>query len=685
MEEEYEIKHTAFGDIKVRKSKPASHDDDEPITIDPCLTNQEPAAVEEEEEEHVMTPEEIEDNIRQAYEHYDAGDYAEAASLLEAIVFQECSDTPADVLSLLALMYWEGNGYEQSASDAFYFAARAHLGDNKLGTYVLACIFSERNNYKDMHIALQLCRQLNEYRKSQPLLMKLESMELPEDKKPHDDLSTNGHDGIWDLVLYAYSCAQTGDAEWALWCARRMRRKPFSRFADEDKLLSLFEIAAKELVDGKLECARIYAGRHEWGEAVERYDSAFEQCHNRESAAALTKAFDIGRGYQASEKNKRYYAYQWAKLDYKQQEFIFSHYYPEEHNIYLRGVEAYDSGRMEECLKLYQQAAEGHHLLADLQYTRALAEYTLDEYYDSANDTDDFDGEAFVRCDNFDTLSKQIKWFYDHQSTTDWTIGMLGGFSEILLNIFDGTHSWKRAADYFGWAGMTICKEISTMAAIMQEGLHANPAEQKQRLADSMKRLRRHAASCKLVASERLATTAYGLALHRRGKYLPQHEEELRRDASNYRDFLYRYEQELSEGRLACEQLILPCVALADEQLENMPFIDGDSTFPQVAKALQSGKTITRNTLGDVLIIEDVKGTFYDYIIYAADLENGITDLELADCKMAAWLLGVVAFYTFMTGECHRLNGDSKRAERYLWVSHYLMGFSRERSYHYFR
>lgn len=102
MEEEYEIKHTAFGDIKVRKSNPASHDDDEPITLDPCLTNQEPAAVEEEEEEHVMTPEEIEDNIRQAYEHYDAGDYAEAASLLEAIVFQECSDTPADVLSLLA-------------------------------------------------------------------------------------------------------------------------------------------------------------------------------------------------------------------------------------------------------------------------------------------------------------------------------------------------------------------------------------------------------------------------------------------------------------------------------------------------------------------------------------------------------------------------------------------------------
>lgn len=546
---------------------------------------------------------------------------------------------------------------------------------------MLAVHYYNRDTVRDKHIALQLCRQLNEYRRSQPLLMELENMELPESEKPYDDLGENSHCDMLDLMLYAYSCAQTGDAQWALWCARRMRRKPFSRFADEDKLLSLFKTAAEELLEGKLECARLYAGRHDWGEAVEWYDKAFEQQPNIESAAALAKAFDIGRGYQASEKNMRYYAYQWAKLDYKQQEFIFSHYYPEEHNIYLKGVEAYDSGQMEECLRLYQQAAEGHHLLADLQYTRALAEYTLDKYYDHTND---FDGEACVRCDNFGTLCKQIKWFYDHQSTTDWTIGMLGGFSEILLNIFDGTRSWQRAADYFEWAGMTICKEISTMAAIMQEGLYANPAEQKQRLADSMKRLRQHASDCKLVASERLATTAYGLALHRRGKYLPQHEEGLRSDALNYRDFLYRYEQELSEGRLACERLILPCVALADGHPEDMPIINGDSTFAQVARALQSGKTITRNTLGDALIIEEVQSTFYDYIVYAADLEEGITDLELADSKMAAWLLGGVAFYTFMTGEYHRLNGDSKRAERYLWTSHHLMGFSRERSYHYF-
>jgi len=47
MEEEYEIKHTIFGDIKVKKSKPY----EEPDTFDPSLQSQESVVVEEEEEE----------------------------------------------------------------------------------------------------------------------------------------------------------------------------------------------------------------------------------------------------------------------------------------------------------------------------------------------------------------------------------------------------------------------------------------------------------------------------------------------------------------------------------------------------------------------------------------------------------------------------------------------------------
>lgn len=681
MEEEYEIKHTAFGDIKVRKSKPASHDDDEPITLDPCLTNQEPAAVEEEEEEHVMTPEEIEDNIRQAYEHYDAGDYAEAASLLEAIVFQECSDTPADVLSLLALMYWEGNGYEQSASDAFYFAARAHLGDNKLGTYVLACIFSERNNYKDMHIALQLCRQLNEYRKSQPLLMKLESMELPEDKKPHDDLSTNGHDGIWDLVLYAYSCAQTGDAEWALWCARRMRRKPFSRFADEDKLLSLFEIAAKELVDGKLECARIYAGRHEWGEAVERYDSAFEQCHNRESAAALTKAFDIGRGYQASEKNKRYYAYEWAKLDARHQEYIFSRHYPEEHQLYLEGLEAYEACETDRYNSLMVKASNGHHLLAHVHHSISQVWDAIQwaDYIDKDSKVNPQVGEEIVNNKQFIQGHDHLKWLDEIKGIADWKGYMMLGVCEVMTYAFQERHDFKLAQHAFQMAHMPMCSQILEIACLMQEG-SSDLLSQKFYLSLYVRWFHTFSEICYYLATSKIAETIFGLALHRFGQYL---DDDLRQIP--YEDYLMKYheptKQNYSTHDYFIQKIIMTSLLADDKVIRDYPPCCVEE---EQGRLLRGGKMkSSKDSQQDIAY-----SIYFSFLtdIFNSDFEEDFKDApaEMADCRLAGTLLGLTNFYAYAASEYHRLHLHSNTASRLASLSHYLMGFDPDHRYHHY-
>lgn len=614
MEEEYEIKHTAFGDIKVKKSKPY----EEPDTFDPSLQSQGSVVVEEEEEEE------------QAYD--------------------------------------------------FFSAVGAHFTDDKEGTCMLAFYYYNRDTARDKHIAFQLCRQLNEYRESQPLLMELENMELPESEKPYDDLDENGHSDMLDLMVYAYSCALTGDAEWALWCAHRMRRKPFSRFADEDKLLSLFKTAAEELLEGKLECARIYAGRHDWGEAVEWYDKAFEQQPNKESAAALAKAFDIGRGYQASEKNMRYYAYEWAKLDPKNQEFIFSHYYPEEHQLYLQGLEAYNSNDTDRYNDLMVKASNGYHLMAHTHHSisQVKAAFEWAHYEDKDRKLNPEVGEEIVNDKRFIEGHDHLKWLSENRAIADWKGYMVLGICEVMTYAFQERHDFILASHAFHMADMPICGTIFDMAGIMQETNESQATRQLQ-MSLKVRWLFAISETCYYQATSMMAETVLGLALHRYREYLNDDWSQV-----PYEDHLMKYhdpaENPSNTVSLYIQKIIMTSLLADDKVIRDYPPCCDEE---ERGRLLRGGK-IKSSKEGQCLIAYTIWQSFLFNIfdVFEEDFEKA--PAEMADCQLAGILLGITNFHAYAAAEYHRLHLHPKTASRLASLSHCLMGFAPDHRYHHY-